>query len=121
MTSVPSDPVATAQDRPHCDLCEAAPITPRLYEDELCWVAECESCWVPMVVWNEHDPNPPEEVRAVMISRLALVVDQHYGFEYFVDENMRTIPDHYHAHARRRGWPAVGSGRTAPRTVDRDE
>lgn len=119
---MPANPAARPAARPNdCDLCEAAPITPRLYEDELCWVAECESCFVPMVVWNAHDPNPPEEVRAVMISRLTQVVDLHYGFEFYVDDHMRTIPDHYHAHARRRGWPVGGSARPAPRTADRVE
>lgn len=102
----------------HCELCEAAPITPRLYEDEMCWAAECESCWVPMVVWKCHDPNPPEEVRAVLISRLAQVVDQHYGFEFFVDDHMRTIPDHYHAHGRpRNGMSGFGQRRVAPGTT----
>ena len=44
----------------HCDLCEAARITPWFHEDDLCWIAECEICAVPMVVWREHDPDPPE-------------------------------------------------------------
>ena len=37
----------------HCDLCEAARITPWFHEDDLCWIAECEICAVPMVVWKE--------------------------------------------------------------------
>jgi hypothetical protein len=85
-----------------CELCEAAPITPRYYEDELCWVAECEACFVPMVVWKRHDPNPPEEVRVVLLNILSEVVLRECSFEHWVDENMRSIPDHYHAHARRR-------------------
>ena len=86
-----------------CELCEAAPITQRYYEDDLCWVAECEACFVPMVVWKEHDPEPPAEVRVVLLERLAQVMDEHVGWEYFVDDHMRTLPHHYHAHARRRG------------------
>jgi len=86
-----------------CELCEAAPITQWYYEDEMCWVAECEACFVAMVVWKVHDPVPPEEVRVVLFERLAHVVDEHYGYEYFIDDRLRTIPDHYHAHARRRG------------------
>lgn len=88
---------------PACELCEAAPLTDRYYEDDLCWVAECESCWVPMVVWKQHDPNPPEEVRIVLLARLREVVGCHFDFEPWVDENMRSIPTHYHAHARPRG------------------
>ena len=33
-----------------CELCRAARITPWYHEDEICWVAECEICAVPMVV-----------------------------------------------------------------------
>lgn len=86
-----------------CELCEEARITPWFYEDDDCWIAECEQCAVPMVVWRRHDPNPTEEVRVVLISRLADVVATHYGFEFYVDDNMRSIPTHYHAHARPRG------------------
>lgn len=88
---------------PTCELCEAASLTERFFEDDLCWVAECESCWVPMVVWKRHDPNPPEEIRIVLLSRLREVVDVHFDFEPWFDENMRSIPTHYHAHARPRG------------------
>ena len=78
-------------------------MTEWFHEDEVCWIAECEQCSVPMVVWNEHDPNPPEEVRVVLLERLDAVVRRHYSGEYYVDDNMRSIPSHYHAHARPRG------------------
>jgi hypothetical protein len=86
-----------------CDLCEAARITPWFYEDDLCWIAECEICAVPMVVWKRHDRDPSAEVRTQLHERLATVVAEHFDFEHYVDENMRNIPDHYHAHARPRG------------------
>ena len=41
-----------------CDLCEAAVITKRYFEDEDCWIADCEICLVPMVVWRTHDRGP---------------------------------------------------------------
>ena len=44
-----------------CDLCEAARITPWFHEDEICWIAECEICYVPMVVWRFHGTEPPPE------------------------------------------------------------
>ena len=89
----------------HCDLCEAAQITPWFFEDEMCWIAECEICAVPMVVWRNHDRRPSDEVKAVLHERLAMIVDAHYdfGLGFYVDDNMRNIPDHYHAHARPRG------------------
>ena len=87
----------------HCDLCEAARLTPWFYDDDICWIAECEACSVPMVVWRVHDNDPPADVKAYLHQRLAEVVATHFGFDHYVDDNMRNIPDHYHAHARPRG------------------
>jgi hypothetical protein len=86
-----------------CDLCEAARITEWFHEDEVCWIAECEICAVPMVVWRVHDVAPPPQTLTHMHDRLAEVVATYFGFEHYVDDNMRNIPDHYHAHARPRG------------------
>ena len=61
-----------------------------------------------MVVWRAHDPEPPAEVKAELHARLAAVVEQHFEFEHYVDDHMRNIPDHYHAHAR----PAAASSVT---------
>lgn len=72
------------------------------HEDDLCWVAECDACGVPMVVWKVHDPDPPEEVRALLLEHLRLVAAEHGPADHWIDERLRTIPDHYHAHARRR-------------------
>ena len=88
---------------PACDLCEEARLTEWFHEDGDCWIAECEICAVPMVVWRNHDNRPSDEVKAVLHERLAAVVATHFEFEHYVDDNMRNIPDHYHAHARPRG------------------
>ena len=95
-----------------CDLCEAAPLTERYYEDELCWVAECEACFVPMVVWKVHEPSPPEDVRTRLHGILLQVAMTVFDYEPYVDDNMRNIPDHYHAHAR---WRGRFLGQTPPR------
>ena len=98
-----STPMPSAGDsNAACDLCEAARITPWFYEDDLCWVAECEFCAVPMVVLRSHVREPDDGVKAELHERLASVVREHFDFEHWVDDNMRNIPDHYHAHARRR-------------------
>lgn len=94
---------------PDCELCEAAAITERFHNDELCWIAECESCFVPMVVWREHHPSPPDDVRAELHRRLTEVVGAHFEGEIWIDDNLRSIPTHYHAHARPRGG-AFGHG-----------
>jgi hypothetical protein len=85
-----------------CELCEADKMTTWWFEDDVCWVAECEACSVPMVVWKQHDPNPSAEVRAVLLERLRVVADEHGPPNHWIDETLRTIPDHFHAHARRR-------------------
>ncbi len=89
-----------------CELCEAAAFTERFHDDDLCWIAECESCSVPMVVWKVHDPDPPDTIRRTLHNRLGDVVASRFVDEIWIDEQMRTIPGHYHAHARRRhGFP----------------
>ncbi len=56
-----------------------------------------------MVVWREHDPAPSDEVRSRLIERLGPVAkDSFGGREWYYDDHMRKIPDHYHGHARRR-------------------
>ncbi|MFZ9397118.1 MAG: hypothetical protein ACO28Q_00945 [Ilumatobacteraceae bacterium] len=86
-----------------CDLCEAARLSEWFHEDDLCWIAECEVCSVPMVVWRVHDPNPPEAVKQRLHELLRSVVGELFVDEIYIDDNMRNIPDHYHAHARGRG------------------
>ena len=99
-----------------CELCEAAPLTERFYEDDDCWIAECESCSVPMVVWRVHDPEPPADVKAMLHAKLAAVIERHFENEHYVDDNLRTIPTHYHAHARPKGGPFNGGLRRRPVT-----
>ena len=85
-----------------CELCEASRLTPWYHEDDECWVAECEACFVPMVVWKTHDPSPDAATKARLLQRLNDVMAG-LGVERFhIDDHLRTIPDHYHAHARRR-------------------
>ena len=89
-------------DSPDCELCEAVEMTTWWFEDDVCWVAECESCAVPMVVWKHHDAAPSAALEARMLERLRIVADEHGPTDYWIDDNLRTIPDHYHAHARPR-------------------
>ena len=92
-----------ASPSPHsCELCEASRITPWFFEDDECWVAECEACFVPMVVWKVHSPTPDEATKQRLHERLAVVAAEQMGERWWVDDVLRTIPDHYHAHARRR-------------------
>jgi hypothetical protein len=76
-------------------------ITTRYYEDQLCWIADCEICLVPMVVWRSHGASPPDEVRTQLLEALAVIANRELGEgNWGFDDHMRNIPDHYHAHAR---------------------
>ena len=88
-----------------CDLCDAAVVSKRYFENELCWIADCTICVVPMVVWRDHDNTPPEEIKKNLHEFLGAVADAEFeGEEWYIDDNMRNIPDHYHAHARPPGF-----------------
>ena len=88
-----------------CELCEAARLTTWYHEDETCWVADCEICGVPMVVWRTHGTEPPEAELAHMLEALGRAADEVLGEgRWSVDRTMRQIPDHFHAHARDPDW-----------------
>ena len=88
-----------------CELCEAARLTTWYHEDDVCWVADCEICGVPMVVWRTHDTEPPEADLLHMLEELGRAADAVLGVgRWSVDRTMRQIPDHFHAHARDPDW-----------------
>jgi len=88
-----------------CELCEAARMSVWHHEDDVCWIADCEVCDTPMVVWQEHGTDPPEDAVHHMLDELDRIATGMFGAGAFtVDRNMRQIPDHFHAHARDRDW-----------------
>ena len=88
-----------------CELCEAAHLTTWYHEDEICWIADCEICTVPMVVWQKHGATPPDSEVTHMIGELERVARGQFGDARFtVDRLMRQIPGHFHAHARDEHW-----------------
>jgi len=91
---------------PTCDLCAAARITTWHHEDDVCWIADCELCAVPMVVWRSHGTTPSGGDVAHMIAMLERVAASRFA-EYAVDDQRRNIPDHWHAHARPKGAAAL--------------
>jgi hypothetical protein len=102
-------PTGSVGRAPACELCEATRITPWFHEDEICWVAECEMCSVPMVVWRRHGSRPPSGEREHMIAQLRRVAEASWGPQgFWIDEQMRQIPTHFHAHARRSWWDGPG-------------
>jgi hypothetical protein len=89
-------------DATSCELCEAARLTPWFHEDDTCWVAECEACATPMVVWRQHGTEPGEALEAAMLGHLRRVATEQYG-EHWLDPDRRSIHDHWHVHARPKG------------------
>lgn len=84
-----------------CELCEAARLTPWHHEDDVCWIADCEACDVPMVVWRRHGTEPSAAELAHMLAELERVAGLRFGGSaYRVDRVMRQVPDHFHAHVR---------------------
>lgn len=88
-----------------CDLCEAARYTHWYHEDDICWIADCEVCSVPMVVWRQHGTEPAAGDVEHMIEMLGRAGDARFGVGgWTIDRTMRQIPDHFHAHCRDPAW-----------------
>lgn len=88
---------------PHCLLCKAEKVTHWFYDDEECWIAECDQCDTPMVVWRSHG-MPSDDVADRLKSKLESVATEVYGEKgYWLDPMMRNIPDHFHCHVRPAG------------------
>lgn len=85
-----------------CLLCAAERITTWYHEDDVCWIADCQVCATPMVVWRRHGADPPDTDVDHMIERLSAVAETLFDGHY-VDGEMRRIPGHFHAHARPEG------------------
>ena len=98
---------------PDCLLCTAEQITPWYHDDDLCWVADCLVCATPMVVWRRHG-LPDAATREMIIERLVKVADGVYPEGWWLDGEMRQIPDHFHAHARPKGGFFGPRGRQFP-------
>ena len=89
---------------PDCELCQADRFTHWYHEDDICWVADCEACGVPMVVWQHHGTEPSEHDVAHALARLTEVATERFGSEFTIDRVMRQVPEHFHAHARDHDW-----------------
>jgi hypothetical protein len=90
-----------------CELCQAARYTHWYHEDDVCWVADCEVCETPMVVWKGHGTDPAVDEVEHMVDQLRRAASERFGPDgWTVDRVMRQIPDHFHAHARDPQWQA---------------
>jgi hypothetical protein len=100
-----ADMIGDADALEGCELCEAARFTHWYHEDDVCWVADCEVCDCPMVVWKSHGTDAPEADVAHMMAALGDAAARRFDTVPFsIDRTMRQIPTHFHAHARDRQW-----------------
>lgn len=99
-----------------CELCEAARFTHWYFEDDTCWIADCEVCAVPMVVWKPHGTDPTQTEVDHMLAQLDAAGATRFGDQPFqLDTVMRTIPEHWHAHARDAEWFRLRTARPLSR------
>lgn len=97
-----------------CLLCRAEHVTTWHFEDDECWVADCLVCATPMIVWRTHGiPDDGDERR--LRTRLEQFAAERYPEGFWIDDERRRIPDHWHAHAR----PAGGFFDPASELYDR--
>ncbi len=58
-----------------------------------------------MVVWKRHGTDPPAPALEAMLARLTEAGEQRFGPNGgIVDQVMRQIPGHFHAHYRDADW-----------------
>lgn len=75
-----------------CPLCKADKLTKWYYEDDVCWVADCKTCGIPMIVLKHHgEPNKNELHHLKNISNNLFPRKRWRGFR-------RDIKDHWHEH-----------------------
>ena len=90
---------------PGCELCQADRWTHWYAATDDGWVADCEVCSVPMVVWWDHGPEAPPDVVDRLLAELTAAADDRFGpGAWRLDRTMRQVPGHFHAHARDHGW-----------------
>ncbi|MEM7340023.1 MAG: hypothetical protein AAF467_15315 [Actinomycetota bacterium] len=90
---------------PECELCRADRFTHWYTTSADGWVADCEVCSVPMVVWWGHGSTVPDDVRERLLAELAAAADERFGpGNWRFDTTMRQVPGHFHAHARDPNW-----------------
>jgi ADP-ribose pyrophosphatase len=90
---------------PECELCRADRFTHWYATTADGWVADCEVCSVPMVVWWDHGPDCGLEARERLLAALGAAADIRFGpGRWQLDPVMRQVPGHFHAHARDERW-----------------
>ncbi len=86
-----------------CKFCALKDKTRNQYEDNICFIFECNDCkGTPLGVLKRHTDKPSREERDHLFRSLRTVAGKKYGRdEFFIDEGLSECESHYHAHARK--------------------
>ena len=85
-----------------CELCVLNNKTNIHIENEFFIIMDCDSCFVPMIVWKNHTMSIPEPDVNMMEIFLTECAEQFYdGTPFFIDKKQRAVLDHLHWHARK--------------------
>jgi len=86
----------------NCELCEAKKLAPWYYSDSLIWIADCETCHVPMGVIRRHTMKATQEEYQQLVTKLHEIGTKVFGENnFYFDHKQRKIKDHLHIHARK--------------------
>jgi len=77
-----------------CPLCKKEKLTHWYYEGPEFWIADCLTCNIPMLVWNKHVKDIPEEKKKELVK----FVKKHFGDQVKIRWRMNKIKDHFHFH-----------------------
>ena len=86
-----------------CELCTLERKINIYIEDDHYIIMDCDSCFVPMMVWKDHTMSLPDPDIGVMLeSQLSSCARMRWGdIPFFIDKKQRAILDHLHWHARK--------------------
>ena len=86
----------------NCELCTLERKINIYIEDDCYIIMDCDSCFVPMMVWKDHTmslPNP--DISVMLESQLSSCARMRWGdIPFFIDKKQRAVLDHLHWHAR---------------------
>jgi len=78
-----------------CDLCLAEKLTKWYYEDDICWIADCKSCKIPMLVFKQHTMKVP--LWEVRYSFIPLILGL-FGSKVRLRFQANSCKGHFHIH-----------------------
>jgi len=86
-----------------CELCILENKTNIYIDDDLYIIMDCDSCFVPMMVWKDHTMSLPDPDIGVMLeSQLSSCARMRWGdTPFFIDKKQRAVLEHLHWHARK--------------------